>query len=274
MRIVCLIKPKEPLFYFVNRIHREHRVSLAVIESVPERHTTFERIMKKGVAGTISTVQRRLRQRGAQDKISEDFKRFFEDDYHALDEEIPVLEVESVNDLSIQERLEAENPDLLLDHGTSIVRGHILNTAPLALNLHWGLSPYYRGVACTEWALLNWDPYNIGVTIHKLAREIDGGDIVAQKRATITAQDTVNSINMQLTFLGTELTLDIIEQLKEKEELAFHTQDFTGGFVTYTRQWSRHLAAQIALIEDNDIIGRMLKHPARNARLPIVELQD
>ena len=91
-------------------------------------------------------------------------------------------------------------------------------TSDLALNLHWGLSPYYRGTHCTGWALINWDPYNIGVTIHKLTQRIDGGSILAQKRAVIKPGDTVNSINMQLTQLGTELVIKIIDKIVSRKQ--------------------------------------------------------
>ena len=82
------------------------------------------------------------------------------------------------NSTEVARRLTALKPDLILDHGTSIVSDSIIETAPLALNLHWGLSPYYRGTFCTEWALINHDPRNIGVTIHRLAKAVDGGDIL------------------------------------------------------------------------------------------------
>ena len=169
-------------------------------------------------------------------------------------------------------RLADEKFDVLLDHGTSIVKAPALDTSPLALNLHWGLSPYYRGVSCTGWALVNWDPYNIGVTIHKLAKEIDGGDIVAQKRATVRPTDNAYSVEMQLTKLGTDLTVQILGHMQRGKQLTFHKQDFSQGFVTLTRQWSRHWSNHLRFIEQNDVVPKMLKRPARKERLPIIEL--
>ena len=161
---------------------------------------------------------------------------------------------------------------MLLDHGTSILVPEIISEASLALNLHWGLSPYYRGTHCTEWALVNWDPLNIGVTIHKLSQQIDGGDIVGQARAVITPQDTVYSINMQLTHLGTKIVMQVLDRQKAGNELTFHRQDFSNSLLTRQRQWSPHLEQYIAELEQNGGIDRMLKSPARRTQLSIVLL--
>ena len=142
----------------------------------------------------------------------------------------------------------------------------------MALNLHRGLSPYYRGTYCTEMALVNWDPYNIGVTIHKLTRIIDGGSILAQERPIIENGDTVSSIDMQLTQLGTELISRVIDKIEAGEELHPEKQDVSLGFLTLNRHWSKHLRKQIRYVEKNNLIQQMLKKPARKKKLPIVEL--
>ena len=66
------------------------------------------------------------------------------------------------------------------------------------------LSPYYGGTRCTEWALLHWDCCNIDVTVHELTAEIEGGKIVGQARAELVPENTVHSINVQLTALDLE----------------------------------------------------------------------
>jgi methionyl-tRNA formyltransferase len=203
-----------------------------------------------------------------------DCQRFFENDWRFLDPSIPLLVVPDINAPIVRQRLADIKPDVVLDHGTGIVRDELIESVPLALNVHWGLSPYYRGTHCTEWALVNWDPYNIGVTLHRLSREIDGGGVVSQARAQITPDDTVHSINMQLTQLGTALARGALTRLDQGHQLVFHSQDHAQGLLTLNRQWSRTLTRQMRYIENQGLIGRMLKHPARRARLPIVELAD
>lgn len=276
MRIACLIKPSPPTIYYVNEIHKHHPISLVVVEtntSSADRLSFAQRLSESvktyGVPATLDLVVDRFRPKSDPNIAHNEF---FGNQWQELNSDIEQLHVDNINSDECVDRLRKEKFDLLLDHGTSIVRAPALDTAPLALNLHWGLSPYYRGVSCTGWALVNWDPYNIGVTMHKLAKEIDGGDIVAQKRATVRSTDDSYSIEMQLTKLGTDLSVQIVDRLKRGDDLTFHKQDFSQGFVTLTRQWSRHWSNHLRFIEQNGVIPKMLKRPARKERLPIVEL--
>jgi folate-dependent phosphoribosylglycinamide formyltransferase PurN len=261
-----------PYIYFVNRVNETHGVKLAVVESPSTLKTIRTKAGIHGLAGLAESFRGKVRRRLSRSKHIEDYNRQFGDRWHGLDAGIERVDVENINELRVQARLEEEKPDVILDHGTSIVKKAVLNTADLALNLHWGLSPYYRGTACTEWALINWDPLNIGVTIHKLARIIDGGDIVAQARAEVSPDDTVNSINMQLTRLGTGLVIDVLDRIKAGEELVFESQDYSRGYMTKIKQMTKPLRRQVEYIEASRTIELMLKKPARRVRLPIVEL--
>lgn len=269
---VCLIRPNPALFYFANELNRRSPLALVVLETRPQ--STLSRRLRQlfraaGAPADIDPV--RLPRRRVRAAQAVDCERFFGDAWRFLDPKIPLLVVPDINSPEVRERLAAMRPEVVIDHGTSIVRNEVLAAVPLALNIHWGLSPYYRGTHCTEWALLNWDPYNIGVTLHRLTRDIDGGGVVAQARAEISPHDTVHSINMQLTRLGTQLAARAIEEVAAGRPLQFHSQDHSQGLLTLNRQWSRPLGRQIRYLERRGLIARMLKHPARKARLPIVE---
>ena len=47
-----------------------------------------------------------------------------------------------------------------------------------ALNIHMGVSPYYRGTACNFWALYDNNPHLVGATIHLLSKGLDSGPIL------------------------------------------------------------------------------------------------
>ena len=44
-----------------------------------------------------------------------------------------------------------------------------------AINIHMGLSPYYRGSSCNFWALYDSKPDYVGATIHLLSKGLDSG---------------------------------------------------------------------------------------------------
>jgi len=273
IKIACLVRVNPAQIYFLNRINERCKISLAIVEAPEIPLDLTNKVREKGILGSIEDITNRiLYPRGKQKRRISDCKRYLGDKWKSIDREIPLFTVKDINSEAVYERLNREKPDLILDHGTSLVKDNILETAPLALNLHWGLSPYYRGSYCTEWALINWDPYNIGATIHKLSRKIDGGDIIAQKRAVLAPGDTTHSINMQLTKLGVDLIIDIISRIEAGGELKFKKQDCSLGILTRNKQWGRHLFKQVENIENRDLIKAMLERPARLERFPIVEL--
>ncbi len=260
------------MVYFVNRIHERFPVSLVVLEAPPPLRSLRRNFRQKGLGSIPEIVSGILVDRLNKDRYTQEYTKFFGDRWKAIHPDIPVLHCDSVNAQNVYERLKRESPFLLLDHGTSVVQDATLDLADLALNLHWGLSPYYRGTRGTHWALINWDPYNIGVTVHRLNHVIDGGEILAQQRAELRGDETVNAINMQLTRLGTDLMLRALDKIEKGEPLRFFPQDLSRGFLTSRRQWNLNLQRQVDHIERNGILRLMLERPARRERLPIVEL--
>jgi methionyl-tRNA formyltransferase len=57
-----------------------------------------------------------------------------------------------------------------------IVKQHQIDGYRQALNLHFGVLPYYRGCFPTKWAIINGEP--AGVTLHHMTAGIDEGPIV------------------------------------------------------------------------------------------------
>lgn len=274
-KIFVLIKPHPPLLYFVNQIHRSHPVHTVIIEdSKSGSLSTLKKIQTNIVMGARAIKKPRVPVRVKNRKMANLYSRYFNSDWLDLDKSLRVVYCKNINEERIDSLLEKEKPDLLLDHGTSIVKDHIIEKAPLALNLHWGLSPYYRGTHCTEWALVNWDPLNIGVTIHRLAKVIDGGDVLGQGRVSIEPEDSVDSINMKLTREGTKIVLDALQDWQKGIDLQFYQQDFSRGYLTLNRQWGRVLKKEIKRIERDAVISQMLKTPARRDKLPIIRYKS
>jgi methionyl-tRNA formyltransferase len=66
----------------------------------------------------------------------------------------------------------------------------VLALAPLgAFNMHGSLLPKYRGRAPINWAVLHGEP-RIGMTLHRMVKEPDAGNIVDQEGVDIGPTDT------------------------------------------------------------------------------------
>jgi methionyl-tRNA formyltransferase len=124
---------------------------------------------------------------------------------------LPVLQPERARDEPFIAELRALQPDLIV----VVAYGHILPPAILdlprhgCLNLHASLLPKYRGPAPIQWAIANGDT-ETGVTLMRINERIDGGDIVAQRRAPIHSEDDSATLHDRLAQLGAELLAQII----------------------------------------------------------------
>lgn len=270
-KIIALIKPNAPLVYFTNQIHRRHPIHRVIVEDKTMGEVSaFRRFKTRLAMGGDAAKPRKLPVQVKNREMATLYSRLLGNDWLDLAQSIPVTMCRNINDPEVHALLEQEKPDLLLDHGTSIVRDHIIATAPLALNLHWGLSPYYRGTHCTEWALINWDPLNIGVTVHRLTKAIDGGDVLGQKRIAVESHDSVDALNLKLTVAGTEIVIEALDDWQQGCQWVFHNQDHTLGYLTLNRQWSSVLRSQIKRLQKQEAMCQMLKTPARRSEMPIV----
>ncbi|HXL99854.1 MAG TPA: formyltransferase family protein, partial [Rhizomicrobium sp.] len=61
-----------------------------------------------------------------------------------------------------------------------VLSRRVLEIPRLALNVHNGLLPKYRGHFATFWEVLEREP-RYGVTVHRMAAKVDAGAIVAQQ---------------------------------------------------------------------------------------------
>ena len=72
------------------------------------------------------------------------------------------------------------NSDIFIVFGSSFIKKDLVNFLidHKALNIHLGISPYYRGTDCNFWALFDNNPHLVGATIHLLSKGLDSGQIL------------------------------------------------------------------------------------------------
>lgn len=82
------------------------------------------------------------------------------------------------------------------------------------INLHGSLLPKYRGRAPINWVLVKGET-ETGVTLHYMVEKADGGDIIAQRRVPIDAEDTALDLFKKMTVAGRELLRDTLPLIKD-----------------------------------------------------------
>jgi methionyl-tRNA formyltransferase len=105
----------------------------------------------------------------------------------------------AINDAEHTEAIRQLNPDLLAAFGCSLIKDPLIAAFPRRLlNVHLGLSPYYRGSGTNFFPLVDGRPEYVGATFMYLDAGIDTGEIIHQIRARIFPGDTPHQIGNRL----------------------------------------------------------------------------
>ena len=90
-------------------------------------------------------------------------------------------------------------PNLIIVYGSSILQGKLLKKfKKKILNVHLGLSPYYRGSGTNVFPIVNNEPEYVGVTFMYLNQGVDTGEIIHQIRPDICVEDSIHDIGNKL----------------------------------------------------------------------------
>ena len=70
--------------------------------------------------------------------------------------------------------------DLYIVFGSSYIKGELIDflIRKKTINIHMGVSPYYRGADCNFWALYDNNPHLVGATVHFISKGLDDGPIL------------------------------------------------------------------------------------------------
>jgi methionyl-tRNA formyltransferase len=141
-----------------------------------------------------------------------------------------VTEVAGVNGPQCIELLTALEPRILLIYGTPIVSRRVLGFATgIALNMHTGISPYYRGADCAFWPLYKGEVEFVGATVHECTSDIDGGKIFAVARANICAEDDIEMAFARCVAVGANLYCHVLRERLWENPSGGQLQDFSLG---------------------------------------------
>lgn len=77
--------------------------------------------------------------------------------------------------------------DIYIVFGSSYIRGQLADflVKQKTINIHMGVSPYYRGADCNFWALYDGNPHLVGATIHILTKGLDSGPMLYHAMSNI-----------------------------------------------------------------------------------------
>ena len=132
--------------------------------------------------------------------------------------------------------------DIYVVFGSSFIKGELIDflVKQNAINIHAGVSPYYRGTDCNFWALFDANPHLVGTTIHLLSKRLDGGPILYHAMSNIktnpfeytmsTIKSAFHSIAERIKD-GSIFTIKPLNQDQTKEVRYSKKSDFNAALV-------------------------------------------
>ena len=145
-----------------------------------------------------ATEPQLLRHVEARDTMEKDFFSF-----STCSLNIDSIDIKSVayGEASSPENIQLINaldPDIVVVYGSSLVSGALIHLyRGRIINLHLGLSPYYRGSGTLFHPFVNGELQYLGATYHHLDEGIDAGRIIHQIRPELFPADTYHQLNMR-----------------------------------------------------------------------------
>jgi UDP-4-amino-4-deoxy-L-arabinose formyltransferase/UDP-glucuronic acid dehydrogenase (UDP-4-keto-hexauronic acid decarboxylating) len=129
----------------------------------------------------------------------------------AAEQGISVYAPEDVNHPLWVDRIQAMAPDMIFSfYYRNLLSDAITSTARHgAFNLHGSLLPKYRGRAPLNWALVNGEK-ETGVTLHRMVKRADAGNIVAQQTVVIDDADVALTLHRKLCASAQTLLRDAL----------------------------------------------------------------
>lgn len=135
------------------------------------------------------------------------------------------LDTSDINSEDSIKTLRAWDPDILVSICfDQILKKEVIEISRIALNMHPGLLPKYRGIWPEFWNLYRGDK-KAGITIHHINEEIDAGDIVDRFSFPIEKEDSKFGLTLKTAYFGAKRLISVLKNLKRGEHLPALQQD-------------------------------------------------
>lgn len=213
----------------------------------------------------------RLKHLSARERAEKDFFELFTETSEDYSKPI-YLTKGKINGKKHTNAIVSLKPDLLIAYGCSIIREPLLSAFKgRFLNVHLGLSPYYRGSGTNYWPLVNGEPEYVGATFMYIDAGIDTGEIIHQVRAKYFWGDTPSQAGNRLIVEMSRVYQKIIinfDKLEKMPQLPIPSNEKIYKKKDYTEQSVLTLYKNF----NDDLIGRyLIEEIDRCAKVPIIK---
>jgi len=122
-----------------------------------------------------------------------------------------------INSRQVEKAIDDKDIDFIFVFGTSILKKEIFDSVKVCVNIHTGLIQSYRGVDSNFWCIFENNLESIGVTIHKVNKGIDTGNILLQSRVPLNTYDKYEDIFLRSCEVGVNVLSKNIKKILDNK---------------------------------------------------------
>lgn len=174
-------------------------------------------------------------------------------------QEIIKITSRELNSQKIALKIKKFNADFCFIFGTDLILEPVINVLPEnKINLHLGLSPFYKGSATLFWPFYFLQPQFAGVTFHQITKDIDAGDIIHQSVPDLEYGDTIHEVAAKCVIKAKKDIPTIIDYFKKNNSFLSIKQKKSGKIWFMSDFHVSHLRTIYDLYNDK-IVDEYLK---------------
>ena len=158
-----------------------------------------------------------------------------------------IIYIDSINSNSFHNILLEKNWSYVILCGSRIVSKKTLDIAKCKfINIHAGITPFYRGVHGLYWALYNREFNRAGVTLHYVDSGIDTGNIISQEIVNISNDDNFSTYPYMQFSSGVKLLLNFLvfpqkeQNYSINKELAISKLYYHPTIIQYVKRYFKY----------------------------------
>ncbi len=100
-----------------------------------------------------------------------------------------------LNSKLVANKVKEFNADFCFIFGVDLILDPVIDVLPKdKINLHLGLSPWYKGEATLFWPFYHLEPQFCGSTFHQVSRQADAGEIIHQCVPELLSGDNIHDV--------------------------------------------------------------------------------
>jgi phosphoribosylglycinamide formyltransferase 1 len=186
-------------------------------------------------------------------------KTFFPNNDFFITKTMPIVYKE-LNLDHVYQTIKNFKPDLMFIFGSYIVKEPLLSllSPGHTINLHLGLSPYYRGSGTNFWPFVNNELEYLGSTIMHLDAGIDSGDIICHVRPTIEINDNVHTVGCKIIRDSADSMIKIMDLVDSGQTLNRIKQWKVDDKYYTTKDFDEHVLQKYKIHLNNDLVKNYL----------------